>query len=94
MFIFDNASWHNAARLNWYHFESKFLPGYAPDFNPIERRWRRFKADWFWDFMARTADNLTEQLCQGRKSFINHFSVNELVNLLEKSNSKCAKMTF
>lgn len=43
--ILDNASWHKAARLNWHHFEPKFLPGYSPDFNPIERFWLRLKAD-------------------------------------------------
>ncbi|MDB6122078.1 MAG: hypothetical protein JWQ71_1071 [Pedosphaera sp.] len=35
--IMDNASWHKAARLNWYHFEPVYLPPYSPDFNPIER---------------------------------------------------------
>jgi transposase len=25
----------------------KFLPGYSPDFNRIERLWLRLKADWF-----------------------------------------------
>jgi transposase len=34
IFILDNASWHKAARLNWHHFEPKFLPGYSPDYNP------------------------------------------------------------
>jgi transposase len=26
LLILDNASWHKAARLNWHHFEPKFLP--------------------------------------------------------------------
>jgi transposase len=69
--ILDNASWHKAARLNWHHFEPKFLPGYSPDFNPIERLWLRLKADWFWDFIARTRQELTERLCTALKSFIN-----------------------
>ena len=70
LLILDNASWHKAARLDWYHFEPKFLPGYSPDFNPIERLWLRLKADWFWDFIARTPEELTERLCTALKSFI------------------------
>jgi transposase len=68
--ILDNASWHRAARVNWHHFKPKFLPGYSPDFNPIERLWLRLKADWFWDFIARTPDELTDRLCTALKSFI------------------------
>lgn len=68
--IVDNASWHRAARVNWHHFEPKFLPGYSPDFNPIERLWLRLKADWFWDFIARSHDELTDRLCSALKSFI------------------------
>lgn len=68
--IVDNASWHKAARLDWHHFEPKFLPGYSPDFNPIERFWLRLKADWFWDFFARTPQELTNRLCTALKSFI------------------------
>ena len=70
LFILDNASWHKAARLCWHHFEPKFLPGYSPDFNPIERLWLRVKADWFWDYIARTPDALTERLCTALKSFL------------------------
>ena len=70
VFILDNASWHKAARLQWHHFEPKFLPGYSPDFNPIERLWLRVKADWFWDYIARTPEELTERLCMALKSFI------------------------
>ena len=69
--ILDNASWHKAARLNWHHFEAKFLPGYSPDFNPIERLWLRVKADWFWDFIARSRQELSDRLCLALKSFIN-----------------------
>ena len=72
VFILDNASWHKATRLYWHHFEPKFLPGYSPDFNPIERLWLRVKADWFWDFFARTSDELTQRLCTALKSFIDH----------------------
>jgi transposase len=70
VFILDNASWHKAARLQWHHFEPKFLPGYSPDFNPIERLWLRVKADWFWDYIARTDEELTGRLCTALKSFI------------------------
>ena len=45
LLILDNASWHRAARVRWHHFEPKFLPGYSPDYNPIERLWLRLKAD-------------------------------------------------
>lgn len=69
--IVDNASWHRAARVNWHHFQPKFLPGYSPDFNPIERLWLRLKADWFWDFIARTPQELTDRLCTALRSFIN-----------------------
>lgn len=68
--ILDNASWHKGAKLHWHHFEPKHLPAYSPDFNPIERLWLRLKADWFWDFIARTPEQLTERLCAGLKSFI------------------------
>jgi transposase len=70
LLILDNASWHKAARVNWHHFEPKFLPGYSPDFNPIERLWLRLKADWFWDFIARSPAALTDRLCIALKSFI------------------------
>jgi len=56
--------------VNWHHFEPKFLPGYWPDFNPIERLWLRLKADWFWDFIARTPQELTQRLCRALNSFI------------------------
>lgn len=70
LLILDNASWHKSSRLHWHHFEPKFLPGYSPDFNPIERLWLRLKADWFWDFIARTPEALTERLCTALKSFL------------------------
>lgn len=71
LLILDNASWHKAARLNWHHFEPVYLPGYSPDFNPIERLWLRLKADWFWDFIAHTHAELTDRLCSALKSFMN-----------------------
>ena len=69
--VLDNASWHKATRLRWHHFEPVYLPGYSPDFNPIERLWLRLKADWFWDFIARTHTELSDRLCAALKSFIN-----------------------
>ncbi|MFO1511457.1 MAG: transposase [Verrucomicrobiota bacterium] len=69
--IVDNASWHKSSRLNWHHFEPKFLPGYSPEpVNPIERLWLRLKADWFWDFIARTQAELTDRLCTAIKAFL------------------------
>jgi transposase len=68
--ILDNASWHKASRLVWHHFEPKFLPGYSPDFNPIERLWLRLKADWFWDFIAHTPQELSDRLCTALNSFL------------------------
>jgi len=70
LFILDNASWHKSSRLQWHHFEPKFLPGYSPDFNPIERLWLRLKADWFWDYIARSHEELTDRLCAAIKSFL------------------------
>ena len=70
IFILDNASWHKAAHLNWHHFEAKFLPSYSPDFNPIDRLWLWLKADWFWDFIARTQAELTDRLTLALKTFI------------------------
>jgi hypothetical protein len=62
LLIVDNASWHKTKRLNWHHFELHFLPGYSPDFNPIERLWLRLKADFFSDFIAKSSEELTERL--------------------------------
>lgn len=70
LLIVDNASWHKAARLDWHHFEPVYLPGYSPDFNPIERLWLRLKADWFWDFIAHTDGELTDRLCTALRSFM------------------------
>jgi hypothetical protein len=55
LLIVDNASWHKTKRLNWH--ELHFLPGYSPDFNPIERLWLRLKADFFSDFIAKSSRN-------------------------------------
>ncbi|MGC8552395.1 MAG: IS630 family transposase [Phycisphaerae bacterium] len=37
LLIMDNASWHKAKTLPWGVFEPVYLPGYSPDFNPVER---------------------------------------------------------
>jgi transposase len=70
LLIMDNASWHKSAQLHWHHFEPTYLPPYSPDFNPIERLWLRLKADWFWDFIAHSSQELTDRLCLALKSFI------------------------
>jgi hypothetical protein len=70
LLILDNASWHRSAQLNWHHFEPIFLPAYSPDFNPIKRLRLRLKADWFWDFFARTPGELTSRLCTALTSFV------------------------
>jgi len=70
LLIMDNASWHKSAQLHWHHFEPTYLPPYSPDFNPIERLWLRLKADWFWDFIAHSTQELTDRLCLALKSFI------------------------
>jgi len=57
--------------LNWHHFEVHYLPGYSPDFNPIERLWLRLKADFFSDFIAKSPDELTQRLCHALTSFMN-----------------------
>jgi len=79
--ILDNASWHKAARLNWHHFECKFLPSYSPDFNPIERLWLRLKADYFCNFISRSTEELNSRLC---------FALNALMDDLPKVASQCA----
>jgi transposase len=71
LLVMDNASWHKASRLDWHHFEPLYLPAYSPDFNPIERLWLRLKADWFWDFIAHTEQELSDRLCLALRSFIN-----------------------
>ena len=65
LLILDNASWHKAQRLNWHHFEVHYLPGYSPDFNPIERLWLRLKADFFSDFLAKVPSNSPSVFAMG-----------------------------
>lgn len=63
LLICDNASWHKCSSLNWGRFERIFLPPYSPDLNPIERLWLVIKGEWFSDFIAKTRDELIDQLC-------------------------------
>lgn len=70
LLVMDNASWHKSAQLNWHHFEPAYLPPYSPDFNPIERLWLRLKADWFWDYIAHSIQELSDRLCLALNSFI------------------------
>lgn len=70
LLILDNASWHKAKRLCWHHFEPVYLPAYSPDFNPIERLWLRLKADFFTNFIARSSEELTNQLCAALCQFM------------------------
>lgn len=70
LLVMDNASWHKATRLNWHPFEPVYLPGYSPDYNPIERLWLRLKADWFWDFIARPPAELSDRLCTALQAVI------------------------
>ena len=71
LLIVDNASWHKSQRLNWHHFEVHYLPGYSPDFNPIERLWLRLKADFFSDFIAQSPEQLTQRLSYALTSLMN-----------------------
>lgn len=70
LLIMDNASWHKAKSLDWHHFEPVYLPAYSPDFNPIERLWLRLKADWFYDFLAKTTEELTDRISTALMSFV------------------------
>lgn len=79
--ILDNASWHKAARLCWHHFEVHFLPGFSPDFNPIDRLWLRLKADYFSDFISRTPEELTGRPCT---------ALNALMDETKKGAAQCA----
>jgi transposase len=67
--ILDNASWHKAKILNWYHFEPAYLPPYSPDFNPIERLWLRVKELFFADFFAKTAEELELRMIEALQHF-------------------------
>jgi len=60
--ICDNASWHKKKSLDWGELEPQFLPPYSPDYNPIERLWLIIKAEWFYDFYAKTREQLISRL--------------------------------
>lgn len=70
LLILDNASWHRSKKIEWRHFEPKFLPAYSPDYNPIERLWLRLKADWFTDYLCESNKALADRLCQALMSFV------------------------
>ena len=68
--ILDNASWHASSNIKWQHIEPFFLPPYSPDLNPIERFWERLKQDYFYDFIAKTPEELMNRICFAIKSFL------------------------
>jgi transposase len=63
IFIIDNASWHHAGAINWYHLQPMFLPAYSPDLNPIERLWLVLKERSFKNYYTRNPDKLLERVC-------------------------------
>jgi len=67
--IMDNATWHKAVKLNWGSIEPLYLPAYSPDFNPIERIWLNLKNKFFTSFVAKSYDELREQLVEGLRYF-------------------------
>jgi transposase len=73
--ILDNAFWHKTKRLNWHHFQPKYLPAYSPDLNPIERLWLRLKADFLSDFIAKTPEQLSDRLVEGLRHFLHHLQI-------------------
>lgn len=68
--ILDNASWHVSSSINWQHIEPMFLPAYSPDLNPIERFWERLKQDYFYDFIAKTPEELMNRICFAIKTYL------------------------
>lgn len=68
--ILDNASWHKAKSLNWYHIKPKFLPPYSPDFNPIERLWQRIKSHYMAGFITNDYEELSNKLVDAIKDLI------------------------
>ena len=87
LLICDNATFHKAKWLQawvkeqaaWLRLE--FLPGYSPDFNPIERLWRWMKTEYThnqcWDNKAQLKRLLTDMLGE-----IQHRS-HELLGLMQ-----------
>ena len=72
LLICDNAPFHKAKWLHAWVTEQRawlrleFLPGYSPDFNPIERLWRWMKTEYThnqcWDHKAQLKQLLTTML--------------------------------
>lgn len=60
--VLDNASWHKAKSLNWYHIEPVYLPPYSPDFNPIERFWQHLKSHHLAGYITRFGEELNQKL--------------------------------
>ena len=79
IFICDNASFHKAkwfqkwakTQLAWLRLE--FLPGYSPDFNPIERLWRWIKTEY------------THNQCWATQTHLKQFLTNMLDELRHRS---------
>lgn len=68
--VIDNASWHHAAGLDWYHILPMYLPAYSPDLNPIERLWLVLKNRFFTNWFTRDPDKLLARVCEALKSLI------------------------
>ena len=68
MLICDNASFHKAkwiqqwARDNSKWLRLEFLPGYSPDFNPIERLWKYLKREYTHNRCWGTKEDLKKHL--------------------------------
>ena len=79
LLICDNASFHKAkwfqkwakTQLAWLRLE--FLPGYSPDFNPIERLWRWIKTEY------------THNQCWATQTHLKQFLTNMLDELRHRS---------
>jgi transposase len=64
LLVLDNASWHKAKSLNWYHIEPIYLPPYSPDFNPIERLWQHLKANYLAGYFTKQSKDLSNKLVE------------------------------
>jgi len=86
LLICDNASFHKAkwfrkwAETQFAWLQLEFLPGYSPDFNPIERLWRWVKTEYThnqcWDTKIQLKRLLTNMLDEV------HYRSPELVGLM------------
>ena len=70
MLVLDNASWHKANGLNWYHIQPLYLPPYSPDFNPIERLWQHLKSYYLAGYITKHWEELNEKLFQSIKALL------------------------